>query len=200
MQESKRKTNYDGTSLDIIYDLSGFDPIWQVGEFLLIDEISLDTVKNFYAFIKMHNMLKYERQELLHVILNSPGGDLVYAKSIIDLIKSSRIPVAITVSGEACSAGLLIAVSGAKGFREITSGSAIMSHQYSASNSGCHDSLIASAKQYEMYYKLMLEIFKGAAITLTENTIKTKLLNHADTWFSAEEAVDLGLFDRVTYD
>ena len=97
---------------------------------------------------------------IIHLYINSPGGEVASAFHLIDVIKQSKIPVYTYGMGSIASCGVLLMMSGEKGHRYLTQNTSIMSHQYSAGTKGKEHELYASFKQYEIVSKKMMNHYK----------------------------------------
>lgn len=115
---------------------------------------------------------------------------------IIDAIRLSPIPVSTIVSGEAASMGLIIAMSGKKGERFVTSNSTVMSHTFSCGMEGNEHELRNSVKSLAMASEKMVRLYKQAT-GKSEAYIRRNFVGSLDTFFTAEEAVKHGMFDAV---
>jgi ATP-dependent Clp protease, protease subunit len=128
---------------------------------------------------------------LLH--LNTIGGDLATAFSIISVMKAIHSDVYTYVSGEAMSAGALIAMSGKRGYRFADRNSSIMIH-YAEGFQGMHESTENFSKRIEDINKLVV----NHVHTITgqnKSVIKDYLKN--EKLFTAKEAVRFGLIDKI---
>ena len=81
---------------------------------LYLDDVNRDTADAFNTFIRIWNKLDAEshipidEREPIKIYINSDGGDLAAAFSIIDTIKMSKTPVWTINTGCAYSSGLEI--------------------------------------------------------------------------------------------
>ena len=131
----------------------------------------------------------------INVMLNSPGGDIYSAISIIDVITeiSKLVPVVITVSGHCMSAATLILQAGTK--RLSTPNSRFMIHELSTSAFN------------QRYTELKNEVEECTSIMLWIQELyseKTKLpkkkldkMLKKDSYFNAKKALEYGLIDEV---
>lgn len=165
--------------------------------FLMYGEIDTVIAQQFAEWILTNNLAApEERPDTLTVFVNSIGGDLNAAWSIIDFMRGSSIPVITVGVGIISSCGILIFMGGQKGNRLITDNTSILSHQFSWGNYGKHHELMAINKEYtNVQNRLMNYIQKCTDLSLED--IERKMMPPSDTWFTAEEAVTLGVADRV---
>jgi ATP-dependent Clp protease protease subunit len=139
---------------------------------------------------------KKKRRELLLMIC-SEGGDVNSAFALIDVMRSSRVPIKTVGLGQIASAGLLIFLAGANGRRILTPNTSILSHQFSWGSDGKAHELFATIKEFELTHQRMIEHYK-VSTGLSEDKIKQSLLPPHDVWLTAEEALAAGICDSVS--
>ena len=163
--------------------------------FLMMEEISLSTVKSATEWILEANFTE-ERPEMLNLIITSPGGDLNAAFALIDVMRGSAIPVRTIGLGQIASAGLMIFIAGEKGQRILTPNTSILSHQYSWGAIGKEHELFAQIKEFDLTTRKVIEHYKKCT-GLADKKIREVLLPPQDVWLSPVEAKKLGLCDDV---
>jgi ATP-dependent Clp protease protease subunit len=166
----------------------------QHGIFLHVGEIHEDSARSIVSWILASNLDK--SHETLKLIIQSEGGDLASAFSIVDTMRGSAIPIHTVGLGIVASCGLIIFMSGTKGHRTLTPNTQILSHQYSWGNFGKDHELVSATKEYKRITERMLCHYKKCT-GLKEDKIKKYLLPPSDVWLSAEEALNLGLCDEI---
>lgn len=166
--------------------------------YCLYDDVNDTEAKNITEWILSVNFMPVEeRPDVLNLIINSPGGSVTAAWAIIDMIRGSAIPVRTIGLGQLASAGLLIFMSGTAGFRSLTENTSIMSHAFSTGAGGTYHDLLASTTEWgHIQTRLIKHIAKCTG--LSNNDIVNKLMPANDVWLTAQEAVKLGLADKVT--
>lgn len=165
--------------------------------YLMFEDFNRKTVKPVIEFILKKNLMPTsERPTHVTLVINSPGGELDAAFSLIDVMKGSAIPVHTMGLGQISSCGLITFLSGARGHRVVTPLTSILSHQYSWGSMGKSHELFARVKEFELTNERMLKIYKHCT-GLSEAKIKECLLPAQDVWLSAQEAVDLGIADAI---
>lgn len=181
-------------------DTSEKDPsrlLQEAGMYVFMAEVSSDTVKPVIEWVLVENhVVKKKKKELLLMIC-SEGGSVEDAFALIDVMKSSSIPIKTVGLGCVASSGLLIFLAGMKGRRMLTPNTSILSHQYSNYHEGKHHELFAMAKEHSLIQDRMLRHYQ-ASTGLSEEIILSKLLPATDVYLSADEALALGLCDFVT--
>lgn len=167
--------------------------------YLFMEDFESKSVAPVISWILRCNMLPpNKRPEHLTLIINSPGGDLNSAFALIDVMKGSAIPVHTLGIGQISSCGILTFMSGAKGHRVLTPNTSILSHQYSWGSYGKEHELIARVKEFELTSERMIALYKHCT-GLTETKIREVLLPAKDVWLSAQEAVELGIADKIQH-
>ena len=127
----------------------------------------------------------------------SDGGNVSDAFALIDVMRSSAIPIKTVGLGMIASAGLLIFISGTPGRRVLTPNTSILSHQFSWMNEGKAHELFATLKEFELTHKRMVEHYKQCT-GLDEEEIKRVLLPPHDVWLTAEEALSYNICDAIS--
>jgi len=132
----------------------------------------------------------------IYLYINSDGGDIQAATSIIDKIKKSKVPIISIIVGTCASAATCISVVCQK--RRITKYSTMMIHQISnhyleytqMSNKAMKDDL----RNTNLLTKLMVDIYTEHS-KMCPNDIKKALRN--DILWSAEECLKNGFVDKI---
>ena len=128
----------------------------------------------------------------IYLHINSYGGCLFSAFSVIDTIKNSRVPIVSIVEGNAASAATMMSMVCKK--RYITQNSFMLIHQLSSASSGnfeaLKDDFLNDTKLMELIYKLYRE-----NTTMSEKEIKNVLKR--DIWWTSEECIKAGLVDGL---
>lgn len=162
---------------------------------LLFDDIVDDSAKEIVQWIIEANFAD-DRPDILNLIIKSRGGELSTAFAIIDIMKSSSIPIRTIGLGEISSAGLMIFIAGTKGQRLLTPNTSIMSHRWAGGNFGKSHELIAAQRDNELTNEKMMNHYMQCT-GLTEKKILQHLLPPHDVYLSAQEAMKFGICDQV---
>lgn len=166
--------------------------------YCLYNDINDEEAKGIAEWILSANSLAPEETpEVLNLFINSPGGSLTAAWAIIDMMKGSHIPVRTIGIGQIASAGLLIFMSGQKGYRILTENTSIMSHQFGWGSIGKFHELMSTTVEFgNTQTRLLKHISKCTG--LTQKEVEEKLMPASDVWLIAAEAVKLGIADKVS--
>lgn len=162
---------------------------------LLMDEIDDDSAKEIIQWIIEANFSE-ENPDVLNLIICSPGGALSSAFAIIDVMRSSHIPIRTIGLGQIASAGLMIFMAGTKGCRVLTPNTSIMSHAWSGGSLGKSHELFAAGKEFVLTNQRMIGHYMKHT-GLKEKDVLKYLLPPQDVYISADEALNLGLCDVV---
>lgn len=180
-------------------DLTNFESVPGLndhGMMVLMGEIEADSVKPVIEWILHENYVKKKKLKELLLMICSEGGDLSVAFALIDVMRSSKIPIKTVGLGQIASCGLLIFLAGAAGRRVLTANTSVMSHQFSWGSEGKAHELFATIKEFELVQQRMVNLYKETT-GLDEETIKTVLLPAQDVYLSAEEALSYGICDHI---
>lgn len=126
--------------------------------------------------------------------INSPGGSVTAGLAIYDTMNFIKPNVATVCMGLAASMGQFLLCAGEKGKRFALPSARIMMHQPSGGFQGQAADIKIQAEQM-VYIKQML------SERIAENTGQTveQIIKDSDRdrWFTAEQAKDYGIIDRV---
>ena len=141
-------------------------------------------------------LLEQEGKDVpITVFINSPGGDIFSGFAIFDMLKFISCPVTTVVAGFAASMGSILSLAADKGRRFAMPQSKIMIHQpllmgYQGRASEC-----------EIQAKEILKTRDNLVNLYSEQTGKSqdeiKKALDRDNWFTAEEALQYGLLDKI---
>jgi ATP-dependent Clp protease protease subunit len=128
------------------------------------------------------------------IVINSYGGYVHSAWSIIDTMNMLRCNVHTLSIGQASSAGAVILLSGTKGKRYAAPHASIMLHKISSETRGHIDDMDIDVKET----KRLQEQLENHIISRTK--IKSKQLSEMlsrNRYLTPEEAVQFGLIDKI---
>jgi ATP-dependent Clp protease protease subunit len=166
------------------------------GIMVLMDEINHETVKPVIEWILHENHVRKKKHKELLLMICSDGGSIAEAFALIDVMRSSKIPVKTVGLGSIASCGLLIFMAGATGRRVLTPNTSILSHQFSWESEGKSHELFATIKEFELTQKRMVTLYREAT-GLEDDVIRKVLLPPQDVWLSAEEALEYHICDVI---
>lgn len=164
--------------------------------YLLSGEIERDNIDDCIKWILSENITGDNVDLPLKLYINSIGGDLYDAFALVDIIKSSSRPVHTYALGSVMSAAFLIFACGLIGHRYAYKNCGFMMHQHIGSVEGKHHDLKASVKEMDQSNSRMINILKEATL-MTPSKVRSIFLPPSDVFFTAEEAVKLGIADHI---
>ena len=136
-------------------------------------------------------------EEPVTVFINSPGGEIFSGFAIFDMLNFIACPVTTIVTGFAASMGAILSMAADKGRRFAMPQAKIMIHQpvlmgYQGRASECEIQAREILKTRDHLVKLYSE-----QTGKSREEIKKAL--DRDNWFTAEEALEYGLLDKVVH-
>lgn len=130
----------------------------------------------------------------IELTINSEGGSLLEAEAIASALRSHNGHVTVVIKHVAASAATVIAMAADRIL--IDPDARMMIHPVSAEDvSGDAVALVAAAEALAWHSE---EIAKGYAERAGGTVAEWRARMKAETWFTAQEAVDLGLADALT--
>ena len=168
-----------------------------IGMYVLMGEINAESVKPVIEWILHENFVSKKRRKELLLMICSEGGAMQDAFALIDVMRSSLIPVKTVGLGMIASSGLLIFLAGSVGRRVLTPNTSILSHQFSWYNEGKVHELFATMKEFELTQFRMVKHYQECT-GLDEDDIRKNLLPPHDVWLTAEDALRLRICDSIS--
>ena len=167
------------------------------GMHVFMGEVDNEHIQPIVEWILHENFVVKKRKKELLLMICSEGGDMSSAFALIDVMRSSNIPVKTVGLGQIGSAGLLIFLAGSPGRRILTPNTSILSHQFSWGSDGKVHELFATMKEFELTQKRMVQHYKDCT-GLDDETIRAKLLPPHDVWLDASQALELHICDAIS--
>jgi ATP-dependent Clp protease protease subunit len=133
----------------------------------------------------------------IQMYVNSPGGVVYAGLAIYDTMRFIKPDVATICCGIAMSAGSLVLAGGAPGKRSALPNSRILIHQPSGGFQGQATDIQIHAKETLALRERIEEIYAEHTGQPQE---QISLDLERDRYFTADQAKDYGLIDRVIYD
>lgn len=130
----------------------------------------------------------------INLYVNSPGGSVDAGLAICDTMQFIPNDVATLAVGMAASMGQVLVSAGAKGKRYALPHSRIMMHQPLGGIAGTAADVAIQAQQM-LYIKRVLREMTARDTGQSIEQIEENA--DRDRWFTAQEAVEYGLIDRV---
>lgn len=130
----------------------------------------------------------------ISIYINSPGGSVIDGLSIIDTINYIKSPVYTTCTGLAASMGAVLLSCGEKGHRSVLPHSRVMIHQPSNGMWGTYADLEIELEQTK---RCKQDLYNILAQNLGKDYEEIEALCDRNNWFIGQEAVELGIVDKV---
>lgn len=151
--------------------------------------INCVTPKNVLSAIETARNNKNER---IDIYINSGGGDVFAASEIYSALIEYEGEVKIHVVGLAASAASVIACAG---ISEISPTSMLMIHNVSGQSRGDYNVMEHSAEMLKKANKTISAAYRAKTGKSDEELLE---LMNQETWFTAEDAVNMGFVDSIT--
>jgi len=138
--------------------------------------------------------ITFDLQETPHIKLhiNSDGGEVFGALSILDRIQASKVPVHSYAEGLVASASTLISVSCHK--RYIRKNTILLIHQVRSWFEGTYEDFNDEKQNMDLIMKVVKGIYLKHT-KFTEDELNTLLKR--DLYLNAEDAIKYGLADEI---
>ena len=152
-----------------------------------------DAVESYIRFWNRQDWGKpIEERTPIKLMINSPGGYLTDAFTIIDAVKMSKTPVIGICTGTAYSGGFFILISCSK--RYAYPHASFLFHEGATSNGGTSSQF----QNFAAFYKKQLNQIKDIVINNTKITEEEyKEIKKDDIWYDTDEALEKGIIDEV---
>lgn len=166
------------------------------GIYVLMDDVDPESIKPVIEWVLHENHVKKKKHKELLLMICSNGGNISEAFALIDVMRSSKIPIKTVGLGCIASCGLLIFLAGTQGRRVLTPNTSVLSHQFSWDVGGKAHELFATVKEFDLTQKRMIEHYRRST-GLDDDTIRQVLLPPQDVYLDAEEARKYNICDHV---
>lgn len=130
--------------------------------------------------------------------INSPGGDVFAARAMAQAIRDHQGTVTAYVDGYAASAASFVTSVADK--TVMSQGSMMMIHKAWSIALGNADDFMATAALLEKIDGTIVETYQAAAEKRKKTAPDFLGMMAAETWLTAQEAIDAGLADEVSAD
>ena len=157
---------------------------------LIVDDVTGELYEDWGLKLVYPRLVRRRLEALsgdVQVRINSPGGDVDAASAIRTMLLERNVTV--VVEGLAASAATMVMLTGDS--RQIAETGRVMIHRASTGAMGNAEEFRAVADMLEKTDKALSRLY-GEYLTGADEEEALALMN-AETWFSAEEAVEAGL-------
>lgn len=159
----------------------------------LHSDVSESSVSNVIAQL-LH--LAETSRDPIHLIVSTYGGSVDEMFGLYDTIKLLPCPVHTVGLGKVMSAGVLLLASGARGHRMMGARSRIMVHSVSAGIYGNVFDIENETRELRRLNDLMISSLIEET-KMTRRQVERLLDPKLDVYLTADEAVRLGIVDKV---
>ena len=153
---------------------------------------TIDSMIRFWNRRDEEEGFNIEERKPIKIYIDSCGGSLTDAFTIIDSIRMSKTPVITIATGCAYSAGFFIFISGHK--RIAYPHASFLYHEGSATNGGT----ASQFRNFADFYDIQLAQLKQIVLDCT-NIDEDEYNKHKkdDWWMTAEDAINYGIADEI---
>lgn len=134
-----------------------------------------------------------DKNKPIHLYIDSPGGSVLSGLAVLDTMRTITPKVNVYCVGTAASMGSII-LAGATGTRYLLPHSQVMLHQVSSGSKGQVEDMIINtvhAKNLDIDIQRLFGRITGR----TRDEIVAVM--NRDSWFTAQQAIDFGLADKI---
>ena len=139
-------------------------------------------------------LLATDPEKDIFLYINSPGGSITAGMTVYDTMQYIKNDVVTIAMGMAASMGQFLLTAGAAGKRFALPNAEILIHQPSAGLAGSATDIKIHAEQLLRTKKKMTDLSARHSGQTVEQWTRDADRDH---WFSAQEAKEYGLIDRV---
>jgi len=157
-----------------------------------ISESTLEVIDFILYFNREDKGLPKEDRKPIKLLINSPGGSLDVADSLISVIEASSTPIYGYAMGMVASAASTIYLACHKRF-SLKNGYLIL-HKGSANMSGNYNEMMQAVEDYQKQVERMVKFYIERT-TIPEEVIREKI--KTDWYIYTDDAVNSGIVDVV---
>ena len=158
---------------------------------LLGSEVRDDNANEICAALLL---LAAQSDQDISLYINSPGGSVTAGMAVYDTMKFVNCDISTVAMGMAASMGQFLVSAGTRGKRYALPHARIMMHQPSGGMGGSASDIKIQAEQMLMIKQQLAELTAEHTGQTVEQIEKD---SDRDRWFTAEQAEQYGLIDRV---
>jgi ATP-dependent Clp protease protease subunit len=130
----------------------------------------------------------------ISIYINSPGGSVTAGMAIYDTMQFVNCDISTVAMGMAASMGQFLLTAGTRGKRYALPHARIMMHQPSGGMGGSATDIRIQAEQIMLIKRQLAEL---TAEQTGQSVAQIEEDSDRDRWFTAEQAQEYGLIDRV---
>lgn len=130
---------------------------------------------------------------VINLRINSPGGDVFAARAMESAIREHNSTIIAHIDGQAASAATYVAIAADK--VKISEGGIFMVHKAWSIAMGNADDMLQMAALLEKVDETLVTTYANHTGKTAEEILQWMA---AETWFTAQEALDAGFVDEIT--
>jgi len=166
-----------------------------LGAYMFFDDVYPESTKDLCEFIIKSNFV-FPIDQVLTIMINSPGGDVYDGFGVIDLMESSRLEIQTVGIGVIASMASLMFITGTKGRRIMSKNSFVMTHQFSDYFDGKYHEMIAARPHADDLHDRCVQHYVRHT-KMGPKQVKDILIGSSDRWIPAKEALKFGICDKI---
>jgi ATP-dependent Clp protease protease subunit len=139
-------------------------------------------------------LLAAQSEDDISLYINSPGGSVTAGMAVYDTMQFVKCDISTVAMGMAGSMGQFLLSAGTRGKRFALPHARILMHQPSGGIGGSATDIRIQAEQMLLVKRQLAELTAGHTGQTVE---QIEADSDRDRWFTADEARDYGLIDRV---
>lgn len=161
---------------------------------LLTGEVNSDLANSICSQLK--HLASLDSEDIITLVINTPGGDLIQALAIYDTIRSIECPVVTLAQGCAASAGLLLLQAG--DYRVAMPHTKLFYHQPISETAVTSAHTMTEFHEEYLWAKNIADgIIKSRGKINKKNWTKYFEKKPESSWFTADLALEVRLIDKV---
>jgi ATP-dependent Clp protease, protease subunit len=154
--------------------------------------------KGYSGFCEAFQKAVDSKQAIIPINIDSYGGQVYSLLGMLELIRTSPVPVATYVATKAMSCGAVLFSAGTEGFRFMAPNATILVHQVSGAAWGKVEDIEVSAKHTVALNKQLMGILSTNCGHKANYFSKQLLANgNADLYYNARQSVDHNLANHI---
>lgn len=167
------------------------------GVFPIYDTIDMQTAEDFLSYAVTFQMNR-DRGNLengfITLAINSNGGDVMAALSIVDIMNNIDIPVYTLGMANVSSAALMLFMAGR--YRVCTENTTFMTHRWSGGMHGKSHDLDSFGKFSSRMTKIIVNHYHKCT-GLEKNFVTENLMQPQDIFFTPQQALKYNMCDKI---
>jgi ATP-dependent Clp protease, protease subunit len=194
-QHEEKPKNFDLDDMPIPAGLSHmFNKAGQDRIVFLSGDINEHSV--WHVIGQLISLANYDSTAPIQLVISTYGGSVHEMFAIYDILKFLPCPIVTTAIGKCMSAGILLLASGTKGKRMVGANARIMLHPIRSMTGGNILEMSNDINEHDKLQQKMVELLSKETGMTKDKIMKIMKSGH-DSYYSAEEAIKMGIADRI---